>query len=135
MERALVSAQPAWAEVGEHMKEAIDTAFAKGGARDEHPAWEDLKPATWKARAEGKQKENGGKILQVTGRLRSKIWRRASGKNVKLGTNVKYAATHQFGRGAIPARPFLFVTRKDWDIINKILLRHYLARFPRGPRP
>jgi len=134
MERALVSAQPAWAEVGEHMLEAVDTTFVKEGARDEHQKWPDLAKSSWAMRPPKKRKEAGGRILQVSARLRRSIWRRAGPRSVKIGTNVDYASKHQYGLGVKP-RPFLFVTSKDWDIIGKILLRHYLAAFPRGPRP
>ena len=44
--------------------------------------------------------------------------------HVEVGTNVKYAAIHQFGgragrghRAEIPARPFLGVADEDWGEI------------------
>lgn len=69
-----------------------------------------------------KTKRFSGKILQDTGRLKASITYEIRGNAVAVGTNVAYAARHQFGfqgvRGAkggfargkapTPARPFLF---------------------------
>lgn len=49
----------------------------------------------------------GFQPLLDTGRLRGSITTVVAPRGVAVGTNVKYAATHQFGRGGIPARPFL----------------------------
>ena len=80
------------------------------------PAWQALKPSTLKRR---RKLGAGAKILQDSGKMRNSIVSAGSGRklpesiynlsNTKLeiGTNVVYAATHQFGRGAIPARPFV----------------------------
>jgi phage virion morphogenesis protein len=66
-------------------------------------------------------KKFSGKILQDTGRLKASFTSEVRGNAVAVGTNVAYAARHQFGfkgaRGAqgfargkasTPARPFLF---------------------------
>jgi len=68
-----------------------------------------------------------GKILQDTGRLRMSINFRTSGNQGYLGTNMIYAATHQFGRGSIPARPFLWFTDKAKRNIEKEFMT-YIAR-------
>ena len=133
MERVIsggASAKAAWDEVGEHMLTATDDTFKKQGARDGMPRWKDLAPVTWALRAKNKSKSANGKILQVTARLRRSIWRKTNRFGVTIGTNVNYAHKHQFGVG-VPARPFLFVTRKDWTVIGRILTRHMLAGFPR----
>jgi phage virion morphogenesis protein len=59
----------------------------------------------------------GGKPLNDTTRLRRSITTETTRSGFRFGTNVGYAATHQFGRpdnrvfggarGPIPARPFL----------------------------
>jgi len=64
-------------------------------------------------------KHRKGKILQDTGRLRMSINFRGSGNTGYLGTNVIYAATHQFGRGKIPARPFLWFSDETKQRIKK----------------
>jgi phage gpG-like protein len=50
-------------------------------------------------------------------------------REVVIGTNVQYAATHQFGRGKIPARPFLLVHDEDRREAASILLRHIAGEF------
>ena len=47
-----------------------------------------------------------GKPLVDTGRLRSSITYFADSEQVEIGTNVEYAAVHQFG-GKVNARPFM----------------------------
>jgi phage virion morphogenesis protein len=67
-----------------------------------------------------RRRGTSAQILRDTGRLAASITARASRTQVQVGTNVVYAAVHQFGnplnqfyntpRGArapIPARPFL----------------------------
>ncbi len=48
-----------------------------------------------------------GKPLVDTGRLRSSITYFADSSQVEIGTNVDYAAAHQFGTAAIWTRPFM----------------------------
>ncbi|HPL75678.1 MAG TPA: phage virion morphogenesis protein [Candidatus Sumerlaeota bacterium] len=65
------------------------------------------------------------KILMDSGRLANSITFEANDKQVEIGTNLVYAATHQFGRGAIPARPYLGFQESDverfLDLINEWL--------------
>ena len=55
-------------------------------------------------------REEGGQTLSLTRRLRNSITYRASQTSVEVGTNVVYAAIHQFG-GTIRAKkgPFLSI--------------------------
>lgn len=78
----------------------------------------------------------GGKTLRDSGRLANSITREASERGVRVGTNVIYAAVHQFGatirpkkgdrlffkvqgkkvaakQVRIPARPFLGISKAD----------------------
>lgn len=84
----------------------------------------------------GRVREQGGQTLIDTARLRRSIGYQVSDDQVEIGTNVEYAAIHQFGgeiepksgglltfqiggrwvssRGVtIPARPFLGVSASD----------------------
>ena len=68
------------------------------------------KPWTISKRA----KKEGGKTLQDTARLASSVDFEVSGNTLRVGTNVEYAAIHQFGGNAgrgrktlIKPRPFL----------------------------
>ncbi len=72
----------------------------------------------------------GGQTLTNTGRLRGSIVHTLTdgGRGVEVGTNVVYAAIHQFsgraGRGRrtkIPARPYLGVDEHDRDTILRIV--------------
>jgi phage virion morphogenesis protein len=81
--------------------------------------WSPLSALTASRRKGG----NGGQPLMDTGRLRGSITYKATKDGVVIGTNVKYATTHQFGAkqgqygrtkrngpipwGNIPPRPFL----------------------------
>lgn len=61
----------------------------------------------------GKRRDQNPKPLIDTGRLRSSITYSASSNYVDVGTNVVYAATHNYGRGRIPQRQFLGISAKD----------------------
>jgi phage virion morphogenesis protein len=68
-------------------------------------------------------KHRVGQPLVDTGRLRDSITYRASNDGVEVGTNVVYAAIHQFGGMAgrkqaahIPARPYMPVRENSVDL-------------------
>lgn len=68
----------------------------------------------------------GGKTLTDTARLRKSIEHRATGDEVTVGSNVKYARIHQMGGRAgrgqsveLPARPFLGVSEQDAEDIRE----------------
>lgn len=93
--------------------------------------------------------EKGGLTLTVTGDLKSSINARATEKGAEVGTNLVYAATHQFGDSGrviraknkpylafeyhgrtirkkqvtvnIPARPFLGISDEDRTEIKSIV--------------
>lgn len=76
----------------------------------------------------------GGKTLTDSANLRNRFNVRASRDRVSVGTEVIYAAIHQFGGKAgrgrkvnLPARPFLGVRDKDWTEI-KAAVGDYLTR-------
>ena len=71
----------------------------------------------------------GNRTLTDTGRLRGSIAHvfTDGGRGVEVGTNVVYAAIHQWGgragrgrRAKIPARPYLGVDEHDRDTILRI---------------
>ncbi len=111
--------------VGAVLEDGVLDRFETGAAPD-GAAW----PEALAARDEGRP------TLVKSARLRDSIQRRASRDRVEVGTNVVYAAIHQFGgtiqaktprglvfRGArgwaraasvdIPARPYLGLSRED----------------------
>jgi phage virion morphogenesis protein len=103
----------AWAEIGQLILTSVIRNFDAGG-----------RPQRW-----APLKHRSGKPLIDTGRLRNSITARSDSDSAEVGTNVIYAATHQFGRGAIPARPFLVLQDEDEDEIGRIIGRHITAPF------
>jgi phage virion morphogenesis protein len=92
--------------LAQDLKTLIDDSFDRSRS-PEGARWPPLKPATIKRRRSGRGKGPRAKILVDTARLRNSVTTRALPRAIQFGTNVEYAATHQFGRGPIPARPFL----------------------------
>lgn len=102
--------KPALADIGEIVREQATMAFenekSPGGA-----AWRPSLRAMGRGR--GKKGKAGGKTLSDTGLLK-KIDVSTMPEAVMVGTNVVYAAIHQFGgqagrgrRVKLPARPYL----------------------------
>ncbi|MCL1960897.1 MAG: phage virion morphogenesis protein [Desulfovibrionaceae bacterium] len=78
--------------------------------------WAALKPKTLKYK-----KKNRDKILTLSGALQSRwLHYEATATQAVIYNNAIYAATHQFGRGPIPARPFLGISHQDAQEINAI---------------
>lgn len=136
--------RPAWDDIGEYMLGSIRRNFEAGGRPEK---WEALAPTTItgqylqgnrsrkrKRKTSGKafDKYAGGKkVLIDHGELINSITRRVESNSVELGSNLAYAAIHQFGGTAgrkhaarIPARPFLMVQDEDWPVITNILEQH-----------
>lgn len=96
--------RPAMQDVGKELAERIRGQFSKGQS-PYGDAWAPLSLRTQRAR---KGRRAGGQPLLDTGRLRASITSNPSASAVTVGTSsVAYAATHQFGRGKIPARPYM----------------------------
>lgn len=122
----LHSLKPFWQTVGMYVqRQTIKERFDKEKSPDGQK-WKPLAPATIKHR---KKRHKGGnmKILQDTGELRRSIAYEAGDNYVKVGSKLKYARTHQFGRGKIPARPFLGVTNKEKEHITS-MFQQYIKR-------
>jgi phage gpG-like protein len=63
-----------------------------------------LRPASWKPRKSKKEKHP---LLIKSGDLRQGLnFQKEGSSSIRMGSPTKYAATHQLGRDAIPARPF-----------------------------
>lgn len=81
--RRLSNMRPAMLNIGEAIRTSVERNFAAGG----RPPWE----------PSARVKLAGGETLSDTGRLRRSLTVRAGERSVAVGTNVKYAAVHQFG--------------------------------------
>ena len=81
---------PVMRQIGEIVRTSVERNFAGTG-----------RPAKWPESLRVKRK--GGQTLSDTGRLRRSFTVRADNSSVAVGTNVIYAAIHQFG-GKLPSR-------------------------------
>lgn len=81
-------------------------------------------------RPSNRAKKQGAKTLRKSGNLLRSITHRASNDEVVWGTNVVYAAIHQFGGKAgrrrsatIPARPYLGISDQDESLVENEVYR------------
>lgn len=111
--------EPAFREIGEFMLETTQQRFDDMQAPDGEP-WEPLSPTTLK------NKKRTDKILTESGTLADTLNYQLGNNQLMFGSNMEYAATHQFGREAdgIPARPFLGVAPFEKTEILDILRSH-----------
>lgn len=146
LSKAAVDASPVMASIAGVMHDAAMENFEQSG----RPKWLGLKPATL---AQKRKQGYGDKPLIRRGggqSLYSSITQQSDATSATVGTNVKYAAIHQFGGqtrphvilprnkkalafggrvvkkvnhpgSKIPARPFLSLTAEDEDkIVGKM---------------
>ena len=130
--------RPAWKSIGEGLVVSFQKNFDAEGRPQK---WEPLAESTVQRKlrkfkgtftqsgrlsAKGKRIKKGNKILTDSSRLRNSITYQEMQNGVKVGTNVIYAATHQFGRDAIPARPFLVILDEDETMMVDEMEEHIL---------
>ncbi|WP_253566523.1 phage virion morphogenesis protein [Burkholderia cenocepacia] len=120
-------ASPITALISESMMGAVEENFAQQG----RPKWLGLSPKTLKRRRE---EAGTGKILQRSGRLAGSVVPSHDATSARVGTNVVYAAIHQFG-GSIQRHPMSGYVRLRKDR-NGMLLRQadhpHLAMFAKN---
>ena len=115
-----------WSSVGMYVqRQTIRERFNKEQS-PEGQKWKPLAQSTIRRRKK-RHKRGNMKILQDTGALRRSIAYEAGSNSVKVGSVLEYARTHQFGRGKIPARPFLGVTEGEKKHIVS-MFRQYIKR-------
>lgn len=129
--------RPAMGEIAETLLAHVEQRFDEERGPDGSP-WRPLKPATVKERT---RKGYTGPKLQRTRRLLDSVQRRYDDESALVGTNLVYAATHQFGdehgvtvlgatvrrRRGIPARPFLGFGPGDREELLAIIRRRLQA--------
>ncbi|MBR0253933.1 MAG: phage virion morphogenesis protein [Synergistaceae bacterium] len=106
---------PFWQLVGSYIKkQTVNERFNK----EQSPSGEKWKPLKHPSKKKGKRK-----ILTDTGTLRRSINFKANHDSAVVGSNLKYAAVHQFGgrKKNIPARPFLGVNASEMKHISQML--------------
>ena len=128
---------PAMRDIAASLEDVAAESFKRAQSPDDNP-WDDLSEHTKLRRA--KVKKWPGQILQVHGLLAGSITSRYDSSSAEAGTNLVYAATHQFGAEQgefgstqsgrpipfddIPARPFLGRSAAlDMGILN-VINRH-----------
>ncbi|WP_051603248.1 phage virion morphogenesis protein [Simplicispira psychrophila] len=116
---------PLLAQLGEYALRTTTERFRTQTAPD-GTAWAKLTP-----RYQREKPRNKNRILTLNGYLRGQMAVQVNEKSVQVGSNSIYAATHQFGRGAIPTRPYLGLSDIDR---NEIVERtqDWLQRQMRG---
>ncbi|NUN13490.1 MAG: phage virion morphogenesis protein [Myxococcales bacterium] len=128
---AFLDLQELHEELGEYMIAETRRRFREGiepgGAK-----WPKLKSAGIKRGAdgrfvEGSGKKNNRKPLLKTGRLRNSVTYRATSDKVEVGTNVVYAARHNFGyrkgkRVLTPRRQYLGVNERNVREMKEIIM-------------
>ncbi|WDE07285.1 phage virion morphogenesis protein [Thalassomonas viridans] len=109
--------EPAFREIGEFLLETHQQRFIDMQAPEGEP-WEPLAPQTLK------KKKRQDRILTESGTLADTLNYQLSDNQLMFGSDKEYAATHQFGRDEIPARPFLGLAPFEQDEIIDILSDH-----------
>ena len=121
LQTRLTDLTPVFQDIGEAMLNVTRERFNSQTAPD-GSTWQALSPGYTK-----RKPRNKDKILTLYGHLRGTLDYQASAREVRIGTPLIYGATHQFGRGPIPARPFLGLSSSDeqelLDILNEHLSR------------
>lgn len=107
LEAKLGDLEPFFKDVGEALLNSTRERFRTLTAPDGEP-WKPLSPA-YAAR----KPRHKAKPLTLSGVLRGTLVKRADPNSLRVGTPMIYGATHQFGRGKIPARPFLGLSESD----------------------
>lgn len=116
---------PAFRDIGEHLLESTQQRMSQE-VTPSGEAWEPLSPNTVKKKALSSQ---SGKILRGYGTLADTLNYQLSNNQLMFGSNMEYAATHQFGReeANIPAREFLGISSEDESEILDILRSHLVS--------
>ena len=125
---------PVMREIAGHIEDSAAESFERQAAPPDGQAWNPLAEATVHERTD-KGYGPEGPILERTGDLASRILSDFDDDSAVAGTNLVYAATHQFGSGDdgrnIPARPFLGLWPEHRDAILDRLGRRSRPALPR----
>lgn len=132
LDQAASDLTPAMKNIGEYLVQSTEQHFDRQTDPDGKP-WQDVKPGT-------RSRKKHPKILTESHHLRGSINYRAGKTQVAVGTNVPYAAAHQFGLLGpvnIPAHTRLIKTafgqplkHPVWARIEPYVLRQDLPARP-----
>lgn len=116
-------------EVGEYLEAEVAARFRSSQDPEGRP-WPPLKkPRRQRAGRRTRRQPKRIKLLVQTGRLRGSVTHRATGTEVAVGTNLVYAARHNFGfeqNGVVwtPQRQFIGFSKADSGAIGQISEDH-----------
>jgi len=115
-------ASPALRDIGEHLTESTQDRMDDEVDPSGNP-WEPLSVNTIEQKSLSSQSD---KVLRGYGTLADTLNYQLSDNQLMFGSNMEYAATHQFGRESanIPAREFLGFSDEDENEILDILQAH-----------
>jgi phage gpG-like protein len=124
-------------DIGEMLVTSIQENFEKHGrwnGDEDNPTggskrWEPVSAQYSKYKT--KKKKDPRNLLLFTGRLRSSINYRIRGRRLYVGSNVRYAAAHQYGTTFLPARPFIVIQASDRREMAEILREHLAKQLRR----
>ena len=123
---------PVLAGMGEYLALAHDDRFERRVTPD-GGRWATVSKRHAQRKAAGKagDKSRRGRtrdpsdILELTGQLRDTLAYQVQGDGLEFGSNLEYAAYHQFGtRRGLPDRPFLGISLDDEQELLRILRSH-----------
>ena len=112
---------PLLAQLGEYTLRTTRDRFKSQTAPD-GTAWQALVPWYKKEKS-----QNKNRVLTLRGYLRGQLVSQVvGGKSVEVGSNLVYAAVHQFGSrdDRIKKRPFLGLSASDKTTVLEIIGRH-----------
>lgn len=140
---------PAMRVIAKFLADRSEEAFAQEQS-PEGVAWKPLSKVTLARRKKAKAGKPSAKILQQDRHLLNSLTADWDSKEAIAGTNVVYAATHQFGAkqgqfgqgsyktrqgsfpipwGDVPARPFLGVSKADKSEIENTMARFIIKQW------
>lgn len=108
-ERRCKHLRPVFEAIGELLVKSVRKNFQAGG-----------RPSAWPRRKERK----GKRLLRETGRLERSITAQPDDDSVVVGSDLPYAAAHNFGSTHLPPRPFLAVQPEDETEMAGVLERY-----------
>ena len=93
-----------------------------------------LRPSEWEPLTQQTLERKGGRgnLLIDTGSMIHGLRHVTSGRQVEIGSDRVYAPTHQFGRDAIPARPFIPVMGSELTPVAQEDVRSAVEAVLRG---
>lgn len=126
--------RPAFARVGEQLRQAEQQLFRTSGASSGNP-WPPLQPSTVASKARSKNptvRANAERVLIATGDLRTSLTRshgkghveRATDSGLEFGSRIGYGRFHQHGTRNMPRRRVVDLTEQNKRDVMKTLQRY-----------